>query len=235
MVSTIKTDYFWTDIEQAQERLTGSVVLYDGQPVVIQEITRGDPDPEKNRHGTPKARILECGKPNADTSRKILSSAKFNQFRDMPNLGWFNPAGYPAVGACFCTRRTVTTRTHGLINTNTIVSSFNHNGGETTLQDGQQFQFSNIYHDKGWLDAHNGKFPSLDAILVNIAENSAIAYSRRYAVLRDGIGIRWLYRNKDRVGLFAGVDTLMLLTKFVYLREEIMGDDGFTLNNIRDF
>ena len=62
-----------------------------------------------------------------------------------------------------------------------------------------------------------------------------MAYGLHYAVIRDVDGIRWLYRDMDRVGLFFGADSLLLLSSKSFLREEIMADSAFTIGNIREF
>lgn len=220
-----KNSYFWTDLTQAQERLTHCVVLYDDQPFYIESV-------EAHEDGIPRARLLACN-PTREASRKMLNSPKFKRFRDLPRLGWSNMGG--AMGAALLERRAVTTRTHGLNNNNVSVKTFRTvDSGEVLLRGGN-YNFNGCMFLQGFSDANSGKFPTLAGILQNIAEGSAIAYSRKFCVFRDTTGIRWLYRNSDRVGLFTGVDTLNLLTKFAFLREEIMEDEAFTLNTIREF
>jgi hypothetical protein len=89
--------------------------------------------------------------------------------------------------------------------------------------------------DKGFCDSHNRKFPSLEKILANIKPGTSIAFSPLFCVVRAGDGLRWMYRETERIGIFTGVDTLNLISKYAYLREEIMNDDLFTLNNLREF
>jgi hypothetical protein len=220
------TDYFWTSIEQAIERLRGTVVIYDGKPVYVSAI-----EPNDGGSSTPKALIHDCDDPDQKISRKILSSAKFEKFRVLPNLGWVNLHGRR--DAVFVYRRTTASRLHGLAGVNTYVEAFDRrNGLSLSLQ---IVSFDTVYTDKGFTESHQNNFPNLNEILVSIREDTAIAYSRIFCVSRDNVGIRWLYKNKDRVGLFVGNDTLNIFTKFAFLREEIMADPSFTVNNIREF
>lgn len=222
-----KTDYFWTDLDQAQQRLNNSVVLYDDQPVYIEEIRGGYED------NVPRAFINPCDDQSVRKS-KMLNSPKFKKFRELPKLGWMNSVN-PKVDAVYLSRRTSTTRVHGLNAENVIVQNFQKTPGVNAKLAGGVYTFRNFNFDKGFCDAHNNVFPSLEKILDKIPENAAIAYSRLFAVVRDNDGIRWLYRGPEKVGIFTGVDTLNLLSKHAYLREEIMEDKAFTLNTIREF
>ena len=80
-----------------------------------------------------------------------------------------------------------------------------------------------------------GIYPPLKDVLVTLKEKTSIAYSSKYAVFMCNEGIRWLYRNKRRIGLFTGVDTLCLFPKASCYREEIMEDPLFTLDKIQEF
>lgn len=221
-------DYFWTSREQAAERLIESVVLYDDEPVYIRDI-------EAHEDGIPRGYLQICAEgAKSNPTRKMLNSPKFKRFRELPNLGWMNSAGNKEVGAIFLSRRAAVTRTHGLCQGNVACASFVNNGDNLIIIEGA-YNFRTFMFDKGFVDAHHNRFPSLDGILTNIKENTSIAYSRRFCVSRDATGIRWLHRNTDRVGIFTGVDTLNLLSKFAFLREEIMEDPAFTLNTIREF
>ena len=222
------TDYFWTDLDQAQQRLQHSIVLYDGQPVYIDRV-------EAHEDGVPRGLIREIGDDGA-TSRKKLNSPKFNRFRSMPNLGWVNPAaGVSRYGALYLTRRAVTTRTHGLSVNNVLVENPRFDETGYVGMQGGNYSFANLMFNKGFLDSHNNSFPSLESILQQIQNKSAIAFSRKLCVIRDGDGLRWLFHNKTRIGVFTGVDALSLISRYNYLREEIMAEPLFTLNTIREF
>lgn len=220
----VKTDFFWTDANQAAERLNQSVVLYDNEPVLIHEVLPNE---------VPiKASVLFLK--DRSVKNKQLNSPKFGRFRKLPVLGWMNPVsdqGKLGVNAMFVTRRVISTRSHGLTGQNTVIHSLDRDHGRFILG---YVGFTSVISDRGFLDMHAGKYPSLSQILMNIADNSVLAYNHTYAVHRDGRGLRWLMRQLEPVGLFTGNDTLNLLSKFAFLREEIMEDDTFTLSNIRE-
>lgn len=230
---TDKTGYFWTDIEQAQTRLIGCVVLYDGQPVYIDNVTNVADDDIPRAH----IRVLPCKEQDGSNSRKMLNSPKFNKFRKMPNLGWMNVSS--GAGAVFLARQTHRATKHGLTVGNVLITSTPRRAaGDTndmTALVSGAYNFSSVMFDKGFVDAHNGQFPSLESVLARIEEGSSIAFSRKYCVIRDYDGIRWLFRDTTRVGIFTGVDTLNLLSRHAYLREEVMDEPAFTVNTITEF
>lgn len=226
-----KSEYFWTDAQQAAERLQRSVVLYEGKPVYVDEIIPGN-----TLTDVPVARIRPCTDTDARSSRKVLNSPHFKRFRVLPTLGWMNSKDIKGRGALFLARRIASQRVHGLNDTNTTVSNWDF---ETTnifpKLSANTWRFSTICWDLGFTDMADNAYPSLEKVLANIVEGSAIAFSPKFCVMRDNEGIRWLFRNLERIGLFTGVDTLNLLSKFSYLREEIMSDPTITIRNLREF
>lgn len=223
-----RSEYFWTDAQQASDRLNRTVICYDNQPHYVDIVEHHD-------DGIPRARIRPCSDRDSAGERKMLNSPKFKRFRDLPRLGWVNSAN-PSLGAVFLARRlTAGGRSHGLSNGNVLALNFDFvTGGNPIVRSGN-YSFTDFIFDKGFCDSHNRVFPSLDKILSNIKPNTAIAFTPLFCVLRTSDGIRWLYRETEKVGIFTGVDTLFLTTKFAYLREEIMSEPFFTLNNLREF
>ncbi len=217
------TEYFWTDLEQAQQRLTNSVVLYDGQPVLIAQVEEGD-------DGIPRGQLYTL--PDLKTTvRKKLNSPKFKRFRELPPLGWINHHGRGQ--AVYAARRAVNGRVHGVSAGNTLISIVNQAAIHPVLQAGAM-SFNTLIGDKGFVDGHNNDFPNLKEILGRIKPSTAVAFARTFCVIADMDGVRWLYRGPDRVGIFAEPDVLSLPRKFSYLREEIMAEKLFILNSIRE-
>jgi len=224
-------DIFWTDMRQASERLLHTVVLYDGLPFYIHSLLDGADFPDRDH----RALLISCDSKKEET-RKKLNSPKFKRFRALPELGWMNASGR-IKGAILLSRRAHTTTKHGLTHQNTLVKFFRgkDDNGNPILRDGGDYNFSHFMYDEGFANQQKNLFPSLEATLNNIVEASSIAISKKFCVMRDAMGIRWLYKGTDCIGLFTGVDTLNLLTKFSFLREEIEGDEVFTINTIREF
>lgn len=220
---------------QANERLLHSVVMYDGVPVYVNSLLNGADFPD----GDHRALLISCDT-KREEMRKKLNSPKFNRFRTLPTVGWMNVEGAASgriTGAAYTARRAITTRTHGLNGNNVTVQYFHgkDNDGNPLLRGSGDYGFMHFIYDGGFANMQKGLYPSLEATLNNIVVASAIAISPKFCVMRDMRGIRWLYRNHEIVGLFTGVDTLNLLTKFAFLREEIMDDAVFTINTIREF
>jgi hypothetical protein len=220
------SNIFWTDTEQARERLSGTVVLYDGQPVYINDIENGD----NFEDGIPRANISMCGQVDGKTFRKRLDSPKFNKFRSLPELGWINSTKY---GAILLQRRATRSRLHGLSGNN-VYASFFLGMPEYTIG---RFErgWEAVWNTKSFIDQCNNEYPSLASILLNIEEASGLAFSRKFAVYRDTLGLRWLYRETDRIGIFTNANSLNLLEKFKFYREEIMAEPNFTLDNIQEY
>ena len=219
-------DIFWTDTIQARERLTNTVVMYDGEPVLVLDILSG----EDYDDGVPRAHIQYCAKMTENPQRKRLDSPKFNKFRDLPPLGYLNS---PKYGAVFMERRATRSRLHGLCDSNVGVLYFRKETGyELYRFDGGWKYF---YSSEAFVESCQDVFPTLEEVLLNIKECSAIAFSRKFAVYRDELGLRWLYRNEQRIGLFPNAKSLCLISKYKFYREEIMAEPKFTLDSIQEY
>jgi hypothetical protein len=220
--------YFWTDIEQATRKLVGCVLMYEDDPVYIERVNL-----PASVGGPPIAVVKFCNKPSTNVTLP-LDDPKFHKFRKMPSLGWCNPSpklgfGY---GAIHLERITRNMQPHGLRAENVAAVSFN---PDMDAPLPSPYTFDALFFDKGFVDSTKMKFPTLQGILENIKIKSALAYSPKYAVYRDSMGLRWLYRRTEKIGLFTGTDTLNLFTAFAFYREELMEDPFFTLNTIQEF
>lgn len=219
-------DIFWTDSAQARERLAGTVVMYDNLPVHILDIEEGNNFDDN----VPRANISFCGDKEGKTSRKRLDSPKFNKFRSLPELGWVNS---PKIGAILLTRKATRTRLHGL-NSSNVKAVFFYNAPEYVITPYER-GWDATYNTSLFVDMCNNVYPILDDILLNVQEDSALAFSRKFAVYRDTLGLRWLYRETERIGIFTNSNSLNLLEKFKFYREEIMNEPKFTLDNIQEY
>lgn len=218
-------DIFWTDATQARERLTNTVVLYNGEPVIIIDVLNGEDFDDR----VPRAYMDYCGK-DGKPERKRLDSPKFNKFRDLPPLGWLNDGKY---GAVLLERKAARSRAHGLCDTNVFVRHFLKDYGyDLCRMDGGWKRF---YTTEGFIESCKDVFPTLEEVLLNVKENSGIAFSRKFAVYRDDLGLRWLYRNEQRIGLFPNSKSLSLISKFKFYLEEIMAEPKFTLDSIQEY
>ena len=215
---------FWADVEQAQERLVNSIVLYDDQPAYVIEIIGGFGD------GIPRANLY-LGT-SREATRKRLDSPKFKRFRELPKLGWMNK---PDRGTAYLISRTATrTRTHGLSDGNVRMTTYYPGeGGRFGRADNDRF--SAIARTEDFMALHNGVYPNLSQVLEVIDKGSCMAFSRHYLVVRDSDGLRWLYRDTTKIGLFTGANTLNLLSSGTFYREELMEEPAFDINTIQEF
>lgn len=220
------TSYFWTDLEQAQQRLSNTVVLYDNVPTYIDSITRGD-------DGIPRARAADCVR-NAKFQTKRLDSPKFGRFRTMPTLGWMNPESPDNLGrGCYFLQRTaVSTRTHGLSDGNVQVFNFLTHGDLMIALSRGNIGFRSLMFDEGFTNIHKNDYPELTKAIAVLVPGNPIAVSPKYALAKDGDGVVWLYHQMKRVGILSG-QCLYLLRKFFFLREEIM-QDNLAVESIRE-
>jgi hypothetical protein len=92
--------------------------------------------------------------------------------------------------------------------------------------------FGRVLADPGYAACVQELYPTLNDVIANIVENTAIAVSRRYAIHRDNDGLLWLWRESSRVGLINGRDTVMLLKQHTNLRQEVNEAASLTFANI---
>lgn len=218
---------FWTDVNQAQERLTNTAVNYDGKPAIIEEVYT-------DRNGEPKATALLASTKNR--VRLSLSDEKWNNFRDLPRLGWFNyvSAERGSINPMFIERRAVNARTHGLTTNNTNTYSTNALGLE---KDRYNHLFEYLRND-GYLETADSEesFPKLSAVLMSLDESpGGVAFSRKFCVIVTEEGVKWLFRKTNRIGFFTGTDSLNLFPKNGFYKEELQACPNFDIANVKEF
>lgn len=220
---------FWTDARQAQERIQNTFLMYDDAPVQVMAVR--DAAGYEYEDGIDRIEYDEPGK-----GRKLakMDDEKWKKFRVLPPLGWVNYASPDEryIGAVYLSRTSRNTRQHGLNSQNVTVYDFFH---WATFGKSQVVEAQHIFSSEGYRECCAGEYPPLEDILAHIKEETAVAFSNRFAVYRCADGVRWLYRKRTRVGLFTGADTLSLFPKLGFYREEIMEDKLFTLNKIQEF
>lgn len=214
-----KSSFFWEDARQAQERLSGSFVLYGDNPVLIEEVSSG---------AIPTANTIVY--PTKERKVISLDDPKFHRFRVLPPVGWFNHSQQKS--AFFADRRPVRRTLHGLSDNNVFVGYLR--TGQSILKF-NDFRYSRLAADVGYYEACREEFPALADALTHVRAETTLAVSPRLAVYRDADGLRWLYHNADRVGLFSGTDSLLLLSKYSFLKEELNESPAFTIENIKEF
>lgn len=234
----LKTDFFWTDVHQAIDRLSGTVVLYDDIPHYVAEIQEGTAD-----NPCPRGIIIPCGS-GTDKKlghRKLLNSPHFKRFREPINLGWVNPITNVKLlkQAYYIERNPIRARVHGLTSNNISVKKVIHNTDElgfcTPFIENVGGHLSFLTSDEGIIHTHKKNFPNMQDILKNIQSKEAIAYNNQYCIACNQFGTKFLYRQTTLIGIIQDTTNVLLLQKrFGYLRDEIMEDETFTLNAIQE-
>lgn len=211
---------FWTDYVQAQERLSGTFICYDKVPVLVEEVG-------------PEAAVIQNLAKNK-RARVTLDDEKWNNFRDLPKLGWFNSVAFGAVVPVHLERRAVNTRNHGLSHQNTVISSVSPDG----VQPGRGQTLRDLLSNPGYLETMNGEenYPKLSEVLMGLGAGlRGAAFSSKFCATAEENGMKWLYRHNKRIGFFSGTNSLNLFPGHGYLKEELQATPSFDLSNITEF
>lgn len=212
---------FWTDATQAQERLTNSVLCYDKKPVYIDRID-GEGALVIPLEGSSKVKKVS------------LEDEKWNNFRDLPKLGWMNYVHNDKVSPVFLERRAINSRSHGLTTQNTCAYLLSSDG----LSKEKYGSFTEYLKNPGYHETleDEAAYPKLSEILMALGDTpSGIAFSSKFCAIVTSEGMKWLFRKTRRIGFFTGTDSLNLFPKNGYYKEELEACPSFDINNIREF
>lgn len=191
---------FWHNLEQARQRLSGSIVMYGNKPVRFSDI-----DDEDTR-----VRDIETGK----VITVSLSDEAFNDFRNVPGTGYVNVPGYVA----FLRRIPVRSQTHGLCRSNVRVTV----PVEGTFRT-DQMNLDTVVTNYGtfFAEACRDEYPTFSQAVDLSSETQPIAFSKKYAVVFVK-GIRTLCRDEDSIGVVTTDGTCLLNKKALCFREELL-------------
>lgn len=217
----LKTDFFWTDAAQAEERLRGSYILYGDSAVYVERIAN-------SRSAGLKAEVTIF--PEGKAGNISLSDPLFHRFRKPLPTGWVN--NLYSKRAYFLQRSPQRSRVHGMTSGSTAVYTILSDG---RMRPSDEMRFDVVVRDQQYQEAIRGDYPALELILDRLKIGTCIAFSNNMALFRDTDGVRWLYIGNDKVGLFTGSDTLLLLSSFSYVKEQLTEAAEFTVNNIVEF
>lgn len=199
---------FWTDMEQATERLVATWISYDGLPYYVQNILRDE--------GDGKLRIVLQGrdyKLTGKSTTKFLNAAKFNKFRTLPATGWMNDENTGR--AKFLERLPRRNRQHGLNEQNTRLMTFV--DGSLVADEG----INRIAFTQGYQRACLGEYPSFRGTIEALEDGVAVAVSSKFCLYKDVDGLILLIRGKERIGVFTGKVSVSLLPSKKYFKEEL--------------
>lgn len=210
----------WVDFQQANERLGNTTILYNQYPFLVAGC-----GPSTN--GVPLISGTVYNR-TPHTVQSVATDPAFHRFRKFPPTGWVNSV---QVGSAVLVERIPTrSRSHGF-NDNNIRLCYWRDDCIRGLDE----RYSRFMRDSGYLEACENVRPTLDEVLAMIRSDTCISISNKFAIARDSNGMRWLYRNAKRIGLFIGADTLILLEGMQFYREELQLDPVITIRNVREF
>jgi hypothetical protein len=187
----------YTDVNDASQHLLGTVVLYDGNPVVVMGII--------NDINGFEAQLVPCHPRGSDQFRVSLWDPKIKT-RNF-NLGYVNFGKSP--GAVFLTRQPRRQYQQGLSDNNVVVST-----GD---------RFSHIRTSKNFVDAMRGIYPSINDCIKRLQNGdcTSIAFNTEFALADNGESgiIRLMYREVE-VGVVVN-NTIFLGDQHKWLNKHI--------------
>lgn len=223
---------FWTNVEQAQQRLNSTWVLYGNSPFYVRDVVEENGEP------------FAYGYQGDDVDKRgtyslfSLEKEEWNNFRNLPPTGWFNYINPRdnRLNSVYLNRLELITRRHGLCLDNSTVVGFIADQDLIGTQRGLSLKglmWNPGYHN--YIQEKEESYPSLSLVLQSILPRQSLAFSNKYTVYRDKEGMRWLYRRTTRIGLFTGVNTLVLFSSKIYLQEEIQNLLKFDIETVKEF
>lgn len=242
---------FYESLPEANKRLKGTVVLYDGFPYHVLAIAnhKGDDifrvymEPlcdakdsnynyhpfesiSKNSGDNPSVGPV-CDEymeklPERGVIRKYMNSPLFRKFRPFP-LGFVNTGPYAVYVERGPTRRTEQGLTDNALSQRNVCIIKGNNLSSFRVQ-----LLSNVLSD-----CILGYYPTKEEVFENLRNpdivNSGVAFDRRYAVVRGPIDMLFLVYKRDIVGVFPNLDhsVLKLDRNYDHLREVISMSNHF--------
>lgn len=202
----------YESVNDANMRLSGTIVLYDGKPVFIREVGAIGEGEGKNGD-IYRVYINELPiKRGAQTERKFISSKKFD-LAPFP-MGFMNTEAGKAVYLSRAPRRQ---QKQGL--SEATLSQY----AVGDLTGARVVRFADLTNSQPFVDCINGKYPSVAEATQLVKDGAdSVAFSRCFAIARDSSlpELIYLYHKKDKVG-FIMDGKLKLSAKGRCLRESL--------------
>jgi hypothetical protein len=211
----------YENVNDAQMRLVGTVVLYDGEPVYITDIRqKGEGDPKGDIFRVYAEPLPYKGRGQSEQMRKFISSKKFDM-APFP-MGFMNRGGE----ATYLHRSAKKQQKQGL--SNATLSVINLSAIQTLVKGGGAVRFEHLITYQEFLDCIKGKYPSIKEAteLVSSGKAESVAFSRAFALCRDPSleGLIYLFHKQDKVGFI--MDGKLKLNKAARCLKESLQEVG---------
>lgn len=208
-------DTFWTDDQQAYERLRRSVVIHDNRPVYVHNVHDGKAL-VSSKFYTPRGQRL----------RIPLNDAGWNKFRTLPRVGWYNELYNGRYSAVYVKRQAYRGRTHGFAEANTQFYAVD---VDRTIRVERNLM-TLVTHCVSF--GMKGKYPTMKTVLSRSEARQTQALSPKWALRRGLDNDFTLFRKLRKVGTYReGV--LHLDQGLNYLVEEIQQDPCLPIDTIQ--
>ncbi len=222
------SDFFWTDLSQASDRLSGCYIPYKDGVVYVRDVQQV-PATFPNLPPSPVAVVdMFPPAPNRQRTEIPLDDPGFFRFRKTLPKGWVN--SHDKKNALYVSRTANRTTKHGFTTSNTKVGYLDN--GRLYFND---YNITVVAPDEGYKQALNKDFPTLKETLECIRKSSVIAINDKAAVAMDAEQFRWLFFGRNKVGVFTGADSLLLMNKYAYLKEELYEMREMAISTIKEF
>ena len=205
-------------LEEAEMRLNGTVVLYDGEPVYITRVAKAGPDDGKADVFRVYAQPLPY-KPNGGLEdgafRKFISSKKFDL--STFKMGFMNYKGE----AIYCSRKPARQYKQGISNNTFVTKPLT--GDKPFPYGAKAYRLTDLITDKSFVDMVKGVYPSFEKAREKVSKDGgSCAFSREYALMADADldGLIYLYHKGDKVGFILD-DKVKLANKMKCLKEAL--------------
>jgi hypothetical protein len=191
----------YDSVHEAENRLTGTVVTYDGQPVQVTGV-------ESHEDGVMRLYIREFPF-NGAPVRKKINSPSFKRFQTPP-LGYCNYFNAGSPHSLWCERLSPRSRRQGLCD-----EKFS-----ATDRDGRRQTLARLQGSDAFREMIVGEYPAHDAVLDRLVPNSSIAVDRDFAFEMAPDGFTKLVWRRETIALVVR-DGLFLRNDRQHLRETI--------------
>jgi len=197
---------FWTDEEQAAQRLNGSLVLYDNAPALVDSV---------------EDRLVHfySASKQGEMLRAALNDEKWGKYRNVPACGWYNYDYRQHVRAIYISRFAARTRSHGLTRHNCKFFEMSNAG----LADSATISLLRAATSTVMANCFKEGYPTYQGLLDAgaLQEQRSFAINRNFALYCCWDNIPTIYHKKREVG-FVVANTTYLFAKHSYLREELL-------------
>lgn len=207
-------------LEEAEMRLNGTVVLYDGEPVYVNRIATAAPGDPKQDIFRVYARPLPLDKKEegkGEEFRKFISSKKFDL--STFKMGFMNRNGK----IYYCSRAPKRQYKQG-ISTNTLVCDPVDKNDFEYHQKGSP-RLTHLIYEQCFADMVRGIYPSFEEAMKLLLEEetNAVAFCREYALSKDKDldGLIYLYHKTNKVGFILN-EQVNLAKKMRCLKETLV-------------